>query len=565
MIDSVPMANMLSSAPVLSTPDSHILTEVETERTTFATPDLSDEQFRIRYEIDRTVREIRSHNWRKIALQCPDQLLPHSARISRMLQEALSSSIKDPGLVLKDENEVQQSRKLDSNADAEETATPVRITILGDTSYGSCCVDEIAGEHVDADVVVHYGRACLSPTARLPVLYIFTHIEVEIEHAVNAFLHSFSDPLAKVIVTADTPYASNVPKVSERLRQLGYKDIFAAEIVHQPSSVVPNRTVPATVKADGDLLREWDIFHIAEPPTSLLLTLTSKVKSIQIYIPPNSGAGGDTSQQPNTAMLLRRRYALITSMNTVSTWGILINTLSVKNYLHIVEHVKKQIADAGKKSYLFVVGKLNAAKVANFSEIGGWVVIGCWESSLIDSRDFYKPILTPFELELTLKNDDERVWTGAWYGDFQNVLDQAEEQDGIPVTANKDAGEEADGHSYTTSDEESEPPEFDLRTGKYVSRSRPMNRRTVAIHSNFSDGSKPSNALVKQHKGDMVKVNGVLSPAAEFLAQKRTWKGLGSDLEIQYDEEAEVEGGLIEEGRSGVARGYTIGNDSHKS
>jgi diphthamide biosynthesis protein 2 len=26
----------------------------------------------------------------------------------------------------------------------------------------SCCVDEVAAQHVDADAVVHYGRACMS-------------------------------------------------------------------------------------------------------------------------------------------------------------------------------------------------------------------------------------------------------------------------------------------------------------------------------------------------------------------------------------------------------------------
>jgi diphthamide biosynthesis enzyme Dph1/Dph2-like protein len=27
----------------------------------------------------------------------------------------------------------------------------------------SCCVDEVAAEHINADVVIHYGRACISP------------------------------------------------------------------------------------------------------------------------------------------------------------------------------------------------------------------------------------------------------------------------------------------------------------------------------------------------------------------------------------------------------------------
>jgi diphthamide biosynthesis protein 2 len=38
----------------------------------------------------------------------------------------------------------------------------VEVFILGDTSYGECCVDEVNAEHNAADVVVHYGRSCLS-------------------------------------------------------------------------------------------------------------------------------------------------------------------------------------------------------------------------------------------------------------------------------------------------------------------------------------------------------------------------------------------------------------------
>ena len=77
--------------------------------------------------------------------------------------------------------------------------------------------------------------------------------------------------------------------------------------------------------------------------------------------------------------------------------------------LAILEHVKRLLASAGKKSYTFVVGKVNPAKIANFDEIGGWVVIGCWESSLIESKDFLKPLITPFELETALMRDDESV------------------------------------------------------------------------------------------------------------------------------------------------------------
>lgn len=79
------------------------------------------------YEIDKTIQYVKKYNFSKIALQFPDELLNDSVQVSQRLQ-SLSSS---------------------------------KFYILGDTSYGSCCVDEIASQHVDADMIVHYGNACL--------------------------------------------------------------------------------------------------------------------------------------------------------------------------------------------------------------------------------------------------------------------------------------------------------------------------------------------------------------------------------------------------------------------
>lgn len=131
----------------------------------------------------------------------------------------------------------------------------MKLTILGDTSYGSCCVDEIAAEHVDADAVVHYGRACLSPTARLPVLHIFTRMELDHEVVMDFIRRHFPDMDAKVILTADVSYAHHVRPISQLLESAGYTNKFAASIIHDPSSSIPNRTVPDAVKADLELVR----------------------------------------------------------------------------------------------------------------------------------------------------------------------------------------------------------------------------------------------------------------------------------------------------------------------
>jgi diphthamide biosynthesis protein 2 len=263
-------------------------------------------------------------------------------------------------------------------------------------------------------------------------------------------------------------------------------------------------------------------------------------------------------------MALRRRYALLTSLSTTPVFGILINTLSVKNYMHILSHVQSQITAAGKKYYTFVVGKVNAAKVANFSEVGGWVVIGCWESSLIESKEFWRPMITPWELGVALKGDEERVWTGAWEADFESVLREERgktESSGVSAGVTNGKEEQTNGDAEYDSEEESAPPEFDLRTGRYVSHSRPMRTMPPKERGHIGNGQPvpSSTALTKRANGDIAAVGGVASPGAEYLRSKRTWQGLGTDYGVEEEGKVNGRAANMEEGRSGIARGYVVG------
>lgn len=557
------MSSSLEEPPVLSTPASHFLNALPA-RFDEQRWQPSDDQILLTYEVNRTVAEIRKGDWRRIALQFPDDMLPDAPRVF----DALSKKFRQPD----PSRSIPKGASRDVNVGdihrpvPSSNSTEMKLYILADTSYGSCCVDELAAEHVDADVVVHYGRACLSPTARLPVIYIFTIQPLTMDPLLQAFQEAFPDREERVILMADVPYSNHLSSIDTALKLLGYSDIFTTDIVHDPSSPLPNRTIPEDLGAGAAKLKQWHLFHISTPPESLLLILSSRVSSIRIF--PSTITTLDrapTSILTSTVSALRRRYALLTSVNTVSIFGILINTLSVKNYLHIVEHVKSRILDAGKKSYTFVVGKVNAAKIANFSEIGGWVVIGCWESSLIDSKDFWKPVLTPFELELALTKDGERIWTGEWRSDFQSILDEPPKNSHATrknsVLSERECYDEEDGDQIGEYDAEPEsaPPEFDLRTGRYVTDTRPMQFSVIsptAISSNEIEPNHSAKSLVKRLKGELAVIGGEVSPGAEHLQSKRTWTGLGSDFEIKYDEGGMPNSAPVEEGRNGIARAY---------
>lgn len=583
------MAANLTVAPALSTPAEHLFEHVDPE----VAPDQnesqvhrrSDDELREMYQIASTASEIRAGKRRRIALQFPDSMLGDAPWVAEALKSELAALRSSSG----DEEQPAQPAQplqapLQSATDQSKQGPPLprrssanresdqseRIYILADTSYSSCCVDEIAAEHVDADVVVHYGRSCLSPTSRLPVIYVFTKHPLDEKAALEAFRADFQDRQSRVVVMADVTYQDHVGSLASRLRESGYSQLFSTTITHNPAGRIPNRTVLAP---DGSALPEdvdlqgYSVFHLSSPPASLLLALSSRVQSLHIL--PTSAGSDETSPATTTSSamtarrLLGRRYARLLSVASAGIIGILVNTLSVTNYLSSVDTIRKQIAAAGKKSYTIVVGKLNPAKLANFAEVDGWVVVGCWESSLVeDDGSFYKPIITPFELGVALAGDDKRTWSGEWWGGIESVGDfEAPEEISV---ASGDGGitvgtDEFDG----TDEEESAPPEFDLRTGKLISRSRPM-RVSRRVHKQAGDaagqgsGAK-SGELALRPKAELATINGVISPGAEFLRSQRTWQGLGSDFN-STDKNT-----TIEEGRRGVARGYTVGSSDART
>lgn len=86
----------------------------------------------------------------QVALQFPDELLPDAQAVCDHLKQAVQSLLTE--------------RRAD---------TGMEFFILADTSYGSCCVDETAAQHVSADALVHYGIACLSMYVDSPTVAAF--------------------------------------------------------------------------------------------------------------------------------------------------------------------------------------------------------------------------------------------------------------------------------------------------------------------------------------------------------------------------------------------------------
>lgn len=117
--------------------------------------------------------------------------------------------------------------------------------------------------------------------------------------------------------------------------------------------------------------------------------------------------------------LLSRRYFLMQKARDANTVGIVAGTLGVKGCVDTMRQIKEICRRAGKKTYTFVMGKLNVPKLANFTEIDVFVLVACPENSLLDAREFYRPVITPFEMQCACASESE--WVNRYELDFRHV------------------------------------------------------------------------------------------------------------------------------------------------
>jgi 2-(3-amino-3-carboxypropyl)histidine synthase len=80
-------------------------------------------------------------------------------------------------------------------SDILENFTGCVTIIMGDVTYGACCIDDITTQKLGADFLIHYGHSCLVPITECctKVLYVFVEINIDLDHFTKTILLNFSN------------------------------------------------------------------------------------------------------------------------------------------------------------------------------------------------------------------------------------------------------------------------------------------------------------------------------------------------------------------------------------
>lgn len=477
--------------------------------------------------------------------------------------------------------------------------TSATVWLLADTSYSPCCVDEVAAAHVSGDLVIHYGDACLNPVSNLPVAYVFGKPAIDKTQIISQFKATYQ-PHQKVVIMADTPHSYIL---KDLLTELGeYTNVVVGDVLNKsfPEATIigPSPNSPSSPNSNsssnssstsspnsfhflnrcflgpglggdpagdigssaGDIgssageedpeqalnlalsLLEYSLFHITSPPPPRLLKLTTIFSSVSLYIPSPTNPVVKSGPFPS----LMKRYRAMQIARASGTIGLLVNTLSLANTKTLLNSLKTKISSAGKKHYMFVVGKPNVAKLANFELIDVWCVLGCDHQGIIldQTGEYFKSIVTPYELILSL---GELEWSGKWETDFLELVQLAD------PGQHAGQGKEEDTEDPDQADQ---APTFDPVTGKLTSATPLRRPQYLEIDTGDTGTNEASDetSLVKNFSS-AVTIKDTVSTAAIQL-QNRAWTGLGSDYVDQGEGDEALAGALVEEGTVGIARGY---------
>ncbi|EPS72344.1 hypothetical protein M569_02414, partial [Genlisea aurea] len=272
------------------------------------------------YETDRVAEFIRVHCFTTVALQFPDYLLKDSKSVLMALRGAIPS--------------------------------PVKLYVMADTTYGSCCVDEVGAAHVNAECIVHYGHTCLSPTSTLPALFVFGKDSISAETCASSLLDYGMKSSKPILVLFGLEFAHAMPEIKEAVTcggreqlssEVVYADVLSSVVTppetfsdvnhtlstsecHQQEKVQNYRigglswSLPIDRKMDDYL-----IFWIGSNNQAFAnVVLTFNGCDIVRYDASEACLAFDLSEQKR---ILKRRYYLVEKVKEANMIGILVGTL----------------------------------------------------------------------------------------------------------------------------------------------------------------------------------------------------------------------------------------------
>ena len=283
--------------------------------------------------------------------------------------------------------------------DIIERFTGAKFVVLGDVTYGACCVDDLTARAIGCDFLVHYGHSCLVPVAvtnsaegllgdgggappapgaaagpaegspassppPLRTLYVFVEISIDVEHLVACVQANFgAAPATPLTVMGTIQFATALHSAAGLLAAGGFTDV----LVPQAKPLSPGETLgctsPRLVEEEGPggpggaggagAARQGVLVFVADGRFHLEAAMIANPQLAHYRYDPYGKVL--TRERYAVEAMKGTRLAAIEAARPARRWGLVLGTLGRQGNPAILGHLRRVLKRAGKKCLLVLV------------------------------------------------------------------------------------------------------------------------------------------------------------------------------------------------------------------
>lgn len=286
-------------------------------------------------------------------------------------------------------------------SDIIEQFTDADTVIMGDVTYGACCVDDLTAIALGADLLVHYGHSCLIPvdqTAGIKVLYVFVDIKIDAAHFIESVKHNFSVE-KKLAFVSTIQFVATLHAAAKELRIAGYditvpqsKPLSPGEILGCTAPRMPENTCIIYL---GDGRFHLEAAMIANPTAEAYKYDPYEKKLTREYY--------------EHLEMRKARFDAIERSKSATTFGLILGTLGRQGSPKVMEYLEQRLKSCGKEAVVILLSEIFPDKLKMFTNIDAFVQVACPRLSIDWGTAFEKPLLTPYEMSVVLNDVEWKV------------------------------------------------------------------------------------------------------------------------------------------------------------
>jgi len=291
--------------------------------------------------------------------------------------------------------------------------------IMGDVTYGACCIDDFTARALGCDFLVHYAHSCLIPVdvTKIKVLYVFVNIGIDAKHLVATLERNFTSG-KHIALVGTIQFNATIQGVKEDLEKIGLK-VTIPQIMPLSKGEILGCTAP----------------KLSGPTPSFKLTETQPVdaviyigdgrfhlESVMIQNPDIPAYRYDpysrkyTRETYDHVEMQDLRSSAINTAKSAKKFGLILGTLGRQGNPNSLANLEDLLKKRGIPYVLLLLSEIFPGKLAMFDDVEAWIQVACPRLSIDWGYAFPKPLLTPYEalVALDVREHWENVEDGSY-------------------------------------------------------------------------------------------------------------------------------------------------------